>query len=255
MLARRIIPCMDCDLGIPGGRVVKGVEFKQIKYAGIPWKLAEEYYLDGADEIVFLDITASSDRRETMTNVIEKTSKNVFVPLTVGGGIKSLDDAKKAFNSGADKIAINTAAIKNPDLIDEISRKYGSQACVVAIDAKRRDGWFECSVYGGREFTGVDAIEWAKEAEDRGAGDILLTSMDHDGRKDGFDIELTKAVSEAVNIPVIASGGCGSPEHILEVFQKTGAQAALAASIFHYREYSITDVKRFLRENGIHVRL
>ncbi|RLI85733.1 MAG: imidazole glycerol phosphate synthase subunit HisF [Candidatus Altiarchaeales archaeon] len=255
MLAKRIIPCLDCDLGIPSGRVVKGIEFKQIRYAGIPWELAEKYYLDGADEIVFLDITASSDRRETMVNVIKKTSKNVFIPLTVGGGIKSIEDARSAFNSGADKVTINTAAIENPELINQIADRYGNQACVVAIDAKRRDGWFECSIYGGRKFTGIDAIEWAKEAEERGAGDILLTSMDRDGTYDGFDIELTKAVSERVRIPVIASGGCGNPGHILEVFQKTKAQAALAASIFHYGKYKIGDVKNYLKEHGIHVRL
>lgn len=255
MLAKRIIPCLDCDLGVPEGRVVKGIEFKQIRYAGIPWELAERYYLDGADELVFLDITASSDRRETMINVIKKTSKNVFIPLTVGGGIKSIEDARLAFNSGADKVTINTAAIKNPKLINQIADRYGSQACVVAIDAKRRDGWFECSIYGGRKFTGIDAISWAKEAEERGAGDIMLTSMDRDGTYDGFDIELTKAVSERVKIPVIASGGCGNPEHILEVFQKTKAQAALAASIFHYGEYKIGDVKKYLKEKGIHVRL
>jgi len=190
-----------------------------------------------------------------MVNVIKKTSKNVFIPLTVGGGIKSIEDARSAFNSGADKVTINTAAIENPELINQIADRYGSQACVVAIDAKRRDGWFECSIYGGRKFTGIDAIEWAKEAEERGAGDILLTSMDRDGTYDGFDIELTKAVSERVRIPVIASGGCGNPGHILEVFQKTKAQAALAASIFHYGKYKIGDVKNYLKEHGIHVRL
>lgn len=270
MLAKRIIPCLDCDLGVPGGRVVKGIEFKQIRYAGIPWELAERYYSEGADEIVFLDITASHERRETMVNVIKKTSRNVFIPLTVGGGIKSIEDARSAFNSGADKVTINTAALKNPKLINQIADRYGSQACVVAIDAKRRYGsmegreivktpdgdcWFECSFYGGRKFTGVDALAWAKEAEERGAGDILLTSMDRDGTYDGFDIELTEAVSGRVKIPVIASGGCGNPSHILEVFQKTKAQAALAASIFHYSEYKIRDVKRYLKENGVHVRL
>ncbi len=255
MLAKRIIPCLDCDLGVPGGRVVKGIEFTQIRYAGIPWELAERYYLEGADEIVFLDITASHERRETMVNVIRKTSENVFIPLTVGGGIKSIEDARSAFNSGADKVTVNTAALKNPGLIDEIAGRYGSQACVVAIDAKRRDGWSECSIYGGRKFTGVDAVAWAEEAQERGAGDILLTSMDRDGTYDGFDIKLTKAVSEGVGIPVIASGGCGKPEHILEVFKKTKAQAALAASIFHYDGYKIGDVKRYLRENRVHVRL
>lgn len=270
MLARRIIPCLDCDLGVPEGRVVKGIEFKQIRYAGVPWELAEKYYNDGADELVFLDITASSERRETMTKVIEKVSKNVFIPLTVGGGIRSLKDATKIFRAGADKVTVNTSAIKNPNLVNEIAENYGNQACVVAIDAKRRydnlkdketietkEGkcWFECSIYGGKKFTGLDALKWVIEAEKRGAGEILLTSMDRDGTKDGYDIELTKAVAERVKIPVIASGGCGKPEHILEVFQKTNAQAALAASIFHYNEHTITSVKKYLRDNGIHVRL
>lgn len=270
MLAKRIIPCLDCDLKIPGGRVVKGREFKEIKYAGIPWELAERYYNEGADEIVFLDITASCDRRDTMTNVIKKTAENVFVPLTIGGGIRTLSDATKVFHSGADKVSINTAALKNPQLINEISETYGNQACVVAIDAKRRyenlegketvetkEGrcWFECSMHGGRDFTGIDAIKWAKEAQKRGAGDILLTSMDQDGRKNGFDIELTKAISGQVNIPVIASGGVGKPEHMLEVFRETKAQAALAASIFHYNEYSIGEVKKYLKKNGVHVRI
>jgi imidazole glycerol-phosphate synthase subunit HisF len=270
MLAKRIIPCLDCDLGTPEGRVVKGKEFKEIRYAGIPWELAEKYYNDGADEIIFLDITASSDRRGTMTDVIKKTAESVFVPLTVGGGISSLADARKVFNSGADKVSINTSALKSPMLINEISEAYGRQACVVAIDAKRRydhlDGrktvktregecWFECSTHGGRQFTGIDAIEWAMEADERGAGDIMLTSMDRDGTKDGYDIELTKAVAESVRIPVIASGGVGKPEHMLEVFQKTKASAALAASIFHYNEYPITEVKKYLKKNGIHVRL
>jgi cyclase len=270
MLARRIIPCLDCDLAVPEGRVVKGIEFKQIRYAGVPWELAKRYYLDGADELVFLDITASAERRDTMTSVIKKVSENVFIPLTVGGGIKSLKDATAAFRSGADKVTVNTSAIKNPKLIDEISKNYGNQACVVAVDAKRRfdhlegktavetrDGrcWFECSIMGGREFTGVDALSWIKEAERRGAGDILLTSMDRDGTYDGFDLELTRAAADAVRIPVIASGGCGKPEHFLEVFQKTGAQAALAASIFHYGEHTITEVKKLLKKSGVQVRL
>ena len=279
MLAKRIIPCLDCDLGVPGGRVVKGVEFKRIKYAGIPWELAAEYDDQGADELVFLDITASHERRETMANVIEKVASRVFIPLTVGGGIRSIEDAKRVFNAGADKVSVNTAALKDPELVDELATRFGSQACVVAIDAKRRylrseeeleramdagreiidtgEGkcWFECSIYGGRKFTGVDALKWAKEVEDRGAGEILLTSMDRDGTKDGFDLELTAAVCARVNIPVIASGGCGTPSHIKDVFTYTDASAALAASIFHYKEYSVQDVKRYLKENGIHVRL
>jgi len=270
MLARRIIPCLDCDLGVPGGRVVKGIEFKQIRYAGIPWELAGKYYEDGADEIVFLDITASHERRDTMVAVIKKTSESVFVPLAVGGGIKSVEQARDVFNAGADKITVNTSALKRPELISEISERYGNQAVVVAIDAKRRynpengrevvqtpEGpcWFECSFYGGREFTGVDAIAWAKRAERLGAGEILLTSMDRDGTYDGFDIPLTDAVSKRVRIPVIASGGCASPDHMLEVFQKTNASAALAASIFHFGEWQIGDIKRYLADRGVNVRL
>ncbi len=274
MYCRRIIPCLDCDLAFPGGRVVKGIEFKQIKYAGIPWRLAEKYYKEGADEIVFLDITASYEKRETMVNVIEKTSENVFIPLTVGGGIRILEDARRVFNAGADKVSINTAAINNPMTVNRLARYFGSQACVVAIDAKARyvsrpedaedrivirtsQGlcWFECSIYGGRKFTGLDAIKWALEVEERGAGEILLTSMDRDGTKEGYDISLTKAISERVSIPVIASGGCGTPEHILEVFQNTPVSAALAASIFHYETYSIKEIKEFLTEKGITVRL
>jgi len=274
MLCRRIIPCLDCDLAFPEGRVVKGIEFKQIRYAGIPWQLAARYYEEGADEIVFLDITASHEKRETMTHVIEKTSENVFVPLTVGGGIRTITDARRVFNAGADKVSINTAAIKDPSTVNKLARYFGSQACVVAIDAKRRyisrpeeakdkivvktpqgPCWFECSIYGGRKFTGLDAIKWALEVERRGAGEILLTSMDKDGTKEGYDIPLTRAISERVSIPVIASGGCGTLEHILEVFQETPVSAALAASIFHYETYSIKEVKEFLAKEGIAVRL
>jgi len=270
MLARRIIPCLDCDLGVPGGRVVKGIEFKQIRYAGVPWELAGRYYEEGADEIVFLDITASHERRDTMVSVIKKTSESVFVPLAVGGGIKSVEQAREVFNAGADKITVNTSALKHPQLISEIAERYGNQAVVIAIDAKRRynledgrmvvntpDGpcWFECSFYGGREFTGVDAIAWALEAERLGAGEILLTSMDRDGTYDGFDIPLTDAVASRVRIPVIASGGCASPEHMLEVFEKTEASAALAASIFHFGEWNIGDVKSYLEERGVNVRI
>ncbi len=270
MLARRIIPCLDCDLGVPGGRVVKGIEFKQIRYAGIPWELAGRYYEEGADEIVFLDITASHERRDTMVSVIKKTSESVFVPLAVGGGIRSVEQAREVFNAGADKITVNTSALKRPELISEISERYGNQAVVVAIDAKRRynieDGreviqtpegpcWFEGSFDGGREFTGVDAIAWARRAEGLGAGEILLTSMDRDGTYDGFDIPLTDAVSKRVRIPVIASGGCASPDHMLEVFQKTNASAALSASIFHFGEWKIGDTKRYLADRGVNVRL
>ena len=279
MLAKRIIPCLDCDLNVPEGRVVKGIEFQCITYAGIPWELAADYDEQGADELVFLDITASHERRETMAHVIEKTASNVFIPLTVGGGIRGVEDARKMFNAGADKVSINTAALLNHEIVNEIARRFGSQACVVAIDAKRRyvrteqelsnaaaDGrilietregtcWFECSFYGGRQFTGVDAVTWAHEAEQRGAGEILLTSMDRDGTKEGFDLALTEAVCNRVNIPVIASGGCGLPYHLKVVFEVTEASAALAASIFHYKEYTVGEVKRYLKEQGIHVRL
>jgi cyclase len=270
MLARRIIPCLDCDLGVPGGRVVKGIEFKQIRYAGIPWELASKYYEDGADEIVFLDITASAERRETMTSVIKKTSRSVFVPLAVGGGISSVEQAREVFNAGADKITLNTSALKRPELISEIAEKYGNQAVVLAIDAKRRfnieegreivqtkEGpcWFECSYYGGRQFTGIDAIAWAKRAVSLGAGEILLTSMDRDGTYEGFDIPLTDTVSKIVNVPVIASGGSASPDHMLEVFEKTNASAALAASIFHFGEWTVKSVKSYLKERGVNVRV
>ncbi|MHC1594224.1 MAG: imidazole glycerol phosphate synthase subunit HisF [Methanotrichaceae archaeon] len=270
MLARRIIPCLDCDLGVPQGRVVKGIEFKQIRYAGIPWELAYRYYKEGADEIIFLDITASHERRETMVNVIRETAEKVFVPLAVGGGIKTVEDARKIFNAGADKVTVNTTALRQPEIITEIADEYGSQACMVAIDAKRRPGreegrivvdtpegecWFECSFYGGREFAGIDAIAWAQKVEELGAGEIMLTSMDRDGTYDGFDIPLTDAVSRKIRIPVIASGGCGNVDHMLEVFQKTRASAVLAASIFHYDEQNIGYVKRRLADEGIEMRL
>lgn len=274
MLAKRIIPCLDCDLNVPHGRVVKGIEFKQIRYAGEPVDLATRYYEEGADEIVFLDITASHERRETMKDVIEATTENVFVPICVGGGIRKPQDYVNMLKAGADKCSTNTAAINNPDLINEASQVVGSQACVIGIDAKRRyvdnpresdnkfvietekgPCWFDCSIYGGREFTGMDAIAWAIECEERGAGEILLTSMDRDGTKDGYDNYLTRAISEAVNIPVIASGGGGNPEHIYDAFAVGKADAALAASIFHYKEYPIGAVKAYLKDKGIPVRL
>jgi cyclase len=254
MLAKRIIACMDCDLALPGGRVVKGIKFKKIRYAGLPWELAERYYKEGIDEIVFLDITASHQRRETMVEVVRKTCQRVFIPITVGGGIRSVEDAKKLFRAGADKISINTAAIQNPKLVKDLAKTFGSQAVVVAIDAKRRKGWFECSIYGGRKFTGVDAVFWAKKVAQLGAGEILLTSMDRDGTKEGFDLELTRRISEAVSIPVIASGGAGKKEHFLEAFQKGKADAALAASLFHFNEIKIPELKKYLRKNGINVR-
>ena len=274
MLAKRIIPCLDCDLNVPHGRVVKGVEFKQIRYAGEPVQLATRYYEDGADEIVFLDITASHEKRETMAHVIEATTENVFVPICVGGGIRKPADYVNMLKSGADKCSTNTAAIHNPDLINEASEIVGSQACVIGIDAKRRyidnprenfdkivveteNGycWYDCSIYGGREFTGIDALSWAAECQDRGAGEILLTSMDRDGTKDGYDIPLTRTMSDMLDIPVIASGGVGNPEHILEAFTSGKADAALAASIFHFDEYPVPMVKQYLKENGMPVRL
>lgn len=270
MLAKRIIPCLDCDLAVPEGRVVKGVKFKKIRYAGLPWELAERYYKEGADEIIFLDITASHERRATMAQVVRKTCEKVFIPITVGGGIKNIEDAKKLFEAGADKISINTAAIKTPRLIKKLSDIFGSQAVVVAIDAKRRyekkegriiiktkkgDCWFECSIYGGRKFTGLDAILWAKKAAELGAGEILLTSMDKDGTKEGFDLELTRAVSEMVSVPVIASGGAGEKKHFLEVFRKTKADAVLAASLFHFQELRVRDIKKYLKNKKIAIRI
>ena len=273
MLTKRIIPCLDCDLQVPEGRVVKGIEFKQIKYAGNPVELATKYYKEGADEIVILDITASHERRETMKDVIERITENVFIPICVGGGIRTSDDYVKMLKAGADKCSTNTAAIENPQLIKDAAEIVGTQAVVVGIDAKRKyvsqqedakdknvfetnkgNCWFECSTYGGREFTGIDAIEWAKECQNLGAGEILLTSMDRDGTKEGYDIELTKAINDAVDIPVIASGGVGNPKDILDVFEKTDVSAALAASIFHFNEYPIEEVKSYLRENNVLIR-
>lgn len=258
MLTKRIIPCLDCDLSVPEGRVVKGIKFKQIRYAGVPWELARRYYKEGADEIIFLDITASHERRETMVSVVEKTAKEVFIPLTVGGGIRETSDMQKMLRAGADKITVNTAAIKNPDLIADGAKTFGSQCIVVAIDSKRTGktpSGHECYIYGGREPTGIDTLSWAKKCEELGAGEFMLTSMDRDGTKEGFDLELTKLISETVRIPVIASGGVGTPEHILDAFTKGSADAALAASIFHYGEYSIQKVKEYLRDNDIPVRL
>jgi len=258
MLTKRIIPCLDCDLSVPEGRVVKGVRFKQIRYAGVPWELAERYSAEGADELVFLDITASHERRGTMVEVIEKTAERVFIPMTVGGGIKTIEDMRRILRAGADKITLNTAAIKKPELVKKGSEKFGNQCIVIAIDSKRTDraeSGHECYIYGGRQETGLDTMEWAKRVEKLGAGEILLTSMDRDGTKKGFDLELTKLVSENVNIPVIASGGVGNPKHILEAFTKGKADAALAASIFHYDEYKIKEVKKYLLGKGIPVRL
>ena len=274
MLTKRIIPCLDCDLQVPEGRVVKGVEFKQIRYAGNPVELATKYYEDGADEIVILDITASHERRGTMVDVIERLTENVFIPICVGGGIRKVDDYTRMLKAGADKCSTNTAAIHNPQLLTDASKVVGSQAVVIGIDAKRRyveedkeaakgktivdtdqgEVWFDCSIYGGREFTGMDAISWAQECQDRGAGEVLLTSMDGDGTKDGYDLVLTKAINDNVDIPVIASGGVGNPQHILEAFEIADASAALAASIFHFGEYPVPVVKKFLKEKGVPIR-
>ena len=274
MLTKRIIPCLDCDLQVPEGRVVKGVEFKQIRYAGNPVELATKYYEDGADEIVILDITASHERRGTMVDVIERLTENVFIPICVGGGIRKVADYTRMLKAGADKCSTNTAAIHNPQLLTDASKVVGSQAVVIGIDAKRRyveedketakgktivdtdqgEVWFDCSIYGGREFTGMDAIAWAQECQDRGAGEVLLTSMDGDGTKDGYDLVLTKAINDNVDIPVIASGGVGNPHHILEAFEIADASAALAASIFHFDEYPVPVVKKYLKENGVPIR-
>ena len=248
MLAKRIIPCLD----VKDGRVVKGVNFVGLRDAGDPVELAKFYSVEGADEVVFLDITATSDGR-----VVRRTCREVFVPVTVGGGIRTVDDFREILRAGADKISVNSAAVKNPDLINAAAEKYGSQCVVVAIDGRKTGktpSGFEVYVAGGRTPTGVDAVAWAREVYERGAGEILLTSMDKDGTKSGFDLELTRAVVDAVGIPVIASGGCGSLEHFSEVFEQTGCDAALAASLFHYGELTVGEVKAHLRKKNIPVR-
>lgn len=252
MHTKRIIPCLD----VLNGRVVKGINFVNLKDAGDPVETAAFYNNSLADEIVFLDITASSDARNIMLNVVAKTAEQVFIPLTVGGGIRNIDDFRKILNAGADKISINSAAIKNPDLIEQAANRFGSQCVVVAIDAKKRDeNGFDVYLNGGRIKTNFDALEWAVEAEKRGAGEILLTSMDADGTKAGFDINLTKQISEAVSIPVIASGGAGKMEHFYDVLTEGKAEAALGASLFHYRELEIIELKKYLFEKGIPIRM
>lgn len=253
MLAKRIIPCLD----VKDGRVVKGVNFVGLRDAGDPVELAKFYSEQGADEIVFLDITATSDERETIADVVARTCKEVFVPLTVGGGIRTVEDFKDILRAGADKISINSSAVKTPDLINDAASRYGSQCVVVAMDARTNENMqsgYEIFVAGGRKATGIDAVEWAKEVYQRGAGEILLTSMDKDGTKSGFDLDLTEKVCQVAQIPVIASGGCGNLEHFAEVFEKTHATAALAASLFHYGELSISQVKNYLKERNISVR-
>ncbi len=249
--AKRIIPCLDVN----DGRVVKGVNFVGLKDAGDPVEIAKRYNDEGADEITFLDITASHEERDTIVHIVEEVAKEIFIPLTVGGGIRKLEDIYKLLNVGCDKVSINSAAIKNPDFINEGAKRFGSQCIVVAIDAKRTGDSWNIFLNGGRKDTGIDAIAWAKEVYDRGAGEILLTSMDADGTKAGFDNELNHAISSAINIPVIASGGAGTMQHIKEAFTLGGADAALAASIFHFKEIDILDLKRYLKEQQIPVRI
>ena len=251
MLAKRIIPCLD----VKNGRVVKGINFLNLVDAGDPVEQAHFYDEHGADELVFLDITASHEKRDIMLDVVRRTSEEVFMPLTVGGGVRTVEDAQLLLKSGADKVTMNTAAVKNPELLRECSERFGAQATVLAIDAKSTgDNSWEVYIYGGREPVGLDALEWALKAESLGAGEILLTSMDRDGTKIGYDLELTRTISQAVKIPVIASGGCGAVEHFEQVFKLGSADAALAASIFHYRENSIKEVKDYLSERDVHVR-
>ena len=264
-LAKRIIPCLDVD----HGKVVKGVNFVNLKNAGDPVELARRYSDQGADELVFLDITASSEKRDLLREVVERVAKAVSIPFTVGGGIRSVSDARLILCSGADKVSINTAAVENPKLITELAEVFGQQCVVVAIDAKRRkaekytnsieetdDGpvWFEVTTYGGRKPTGINAIEWAKKAAELGAGEFLVTSMDRDGTKDGYDLELTHTMSNIVRVPIIASGGAGKPEHFLEVFSIGKADAALAASVFHYNNYPVKVVKKYLQNQGVIIR-
>lgn len=252
MLAKRIIPCLD----VRDGKVVKGINFVGIKEVGDPVECAAEYDAQGADEIVFLDITASHEGRGTMLDVVRRTAKKVFVPLTVGGGIRTIDDFRDTLRAGADKVSVNSAAVKNPQLIREAADIFGCQCVVVAIDAKKcPDGHYTVVINGGRIDMGIDAIEWAKKAEKLGAGEILLTSMDTDGVKGGFDLDMLNAVCSAVKIPVIASGGCGALEHFTDVFEKTGAAAALAASLFHYKELTVGQVKEELKKHSIPVRM
>ncbi|MCR3761711.1 imidazole glycerol phosphate synthase subunit HisF [Clostridium felsineum] len=253
MLTKRIIPCLDVDMG----RVVKGINFIDLKDVGDPVEIADFYNKEGADEIVFLDISATNEGRNTMIEVVRRTAEKVFIPLTVGGGIRNTDDFKNILRAGADKISINSAAISDPKLISLAAKKFGSQCVVVAVDARRNEenGSFNVFINGGRVDTGIDAIEWVKKCERLGAGEILLTSMDADGTKNGYDIALTRAVCDSVRIPVIASGGCGKLKDFSDVFNKTSADAALVASLFHYKEYTVRDVKSYLKENNISVRL
>ena len=252
MLARRIIPCLDVDRG----RVVKGISFVRLRDAGDPVELGSFYSREGADELVFLDITASYEGRETMVRVVERVAEEIFIPFTVGGGIRGIEDIRRLLEAGADKVSINTAAVQDPSLIARAAEKFGSQCIVVAIDAKKvGEGKWEVYIYGGRKPTGLDAVEWARKAVELGAGEILLTSMDADGRQTGYDLELTRAVAEAVDVPVIASGGAGELEHFYEAIVFGKADAVLAASVFHYGKFRIREVKEYLARRGIPVRL
>jgi len=251
MLTKRVIPCLD----VTDGRVVKGTKFLNLRDAGDPVECAVAYNEQGADELVFLDITASSDDRETMVDVVERTAQKCFMPLTVGGGIRTVDDMREMLLAGSDKVAVNTAAVKNPDVVSEGAAAFGCQCIVVAIDAKRDGDSWTVFTHGGRTPTGIDAIEWAREVARRGAGEILLTSMDADGTKAGYDIELNAAVSNAVSVPLIASGGAGTLEHMAEVLKDGKADAVLAASVFHFGEYTVADVKQFLAAQGLPMRI
>jgi cyclase len=254
----RVIPCLDVD----AGRVVKGVNFVDLRDAGDPVELAARYDAEGADELVFLDITASSDDRDTIVDVVSRTAEQVFIPFTIGGGIRSVDDARRLLRAGADKVSIMTAAVNRPELIEELAAEFGSQCVVVAIDARRcavdaespTESGFEVFTHGGRTPTGIDAVAWARQAVDRGAGEILLTSMDRDGTRDGFDLELTRAVCDAVNVPVIASGGVGTLDHLVEGVVDGHADAVLAASIFHFGEHRVADAKQYMADHGVTVR-
>ncbi len=251
MLAKRIIPCLD----VTAGRVVKGVNFVELKDAGDPVEIAKRYNDAGADELTFLDITASSDERDIILHIIEAVAEQVFIPLTVGGGVRKVDDIRRLLNAGADKVSINTSAVTNPELVAEASGYFGSQCIVVAIDSKRVGDHWEVFTHGGRKPTGLDAIEWAKKMESLGAGELLLTSMDRDGTKSGFDLELTRRISDAVDIPIIASGGVGNLQHLVDGVKEGHADAVLAASIFHFGEHTVDEAKRYMKQHGIEVRL
>ena len=250
-LSKRIIPCLD----VTDGRVVKGINFIDLQDAGDPVEIAKNYNEQGADEITFLDITASSDNRDLILDIIESVAKQIFIPLTVGGGVRSVNDVRRLLNAGADKVSINTSAILNPELVKESSARFGSQCIVVAIDAKRVDDHWEVFTHGGRNKTGLDALEWAKKMVDYGAGELLLTSMDRDGTKSGFDLELTQQISDVVEVPIIASGGVGNLKHLVDGVKLGKADAVLAASIFHFGEFSIKDAKEFMKNNNVEVRL